>query len=97
MIHEFQSFAYPEDNTKLEERAKQIREKQIREKQEREQKSYFDALFEKEKFQKLVDDFVNIMGMEQTYQEIDWVHVHDRTDRRFKRTGRGYSKCQISG
>ena len=66
----------PEDNTKLEERAKQIREKQ-----EREQKNYFDALFEKEKFQKLVDDFVNIMGMEQTYQEIDWVHVHDRTDR----------------
>lgn len=81
ILHEFQSFAYPEDNTKLEERAKQIREKQIREKQEREQKSYFDALFEKEKFQKLVDDFVNIMGMEQTYQEIDWVHVHDRTDR----------------
>lgn len=24
---------------------------------------------------------MNIMGMEQTYQEIDWVHVHDRTDR----------------
>ena len=39
-------------------------------------KFIFD-LFEKEKFQKLVDDFVNIMGMEQTYQEIDWVHVHD--------------------
>ena len=76
ILHEFQSFAYPEDNTKLEERAKQIREKQ-----EREQKNYFDALFEKEKFQKLIDDFVSIMGEELTYQEIEWVQVYDRTDR----------------
>ena len=76
ILHEFQSFAYPEHNTKLEERAKQIREKQ-----EREQKNYFDALFEKEKFQKLIDDFVSIMGEELTYQEIEWVQVYDRTDR----------------
>lgn len=67
ILHEFQSFAYPEDNTKLEERAKQIREKQ-----EREQKNYFDALFEKKKYQKIIEDFVEIMGDEVTYRKIRW-------------------------
>ena len=76
ILHIFQSFVYPEDNTKLEERAKQIREKQ-----EREQKNYFDALFDKKKYQKIIEDFVEIMGDEVTYRKIRWSQVYHRTKR----------------
>ncbi len=77
ILDRFKDFAYPE----YDEESREERRKQLEEKNKTERQNYFDALFEKEKFQNLVDEFVQIMGAELTYREVKWNNVYYSTER----------------
>lgn len=77
ILHRFDSFTDAICNTKQVEREMQIAEQRKKE----EMQNFFNALFDKQKFQKLMNEFICIVGKDITYEKIKWHDVYVKTGR----------------